>query len=522
MRVTVRGAPLAYRYKQYPYHKQDNYIRYLSFRGRLERPMPPSPSSRRHVLRLAGASATALAAANLTRALPILRGPEDPLETIRIGIVGVGNRGQDHMWALGFPPRDPTYQQRKNKLLDPIANVQVVAACDVFDEHLDAACAAIEGRGLKPLRYVDYRKMLDEAKLDAVVIATPDHMHAPIATAAAEAGCDVYVEKCMTNSLDEIAVLGKALGEHKRVLQVGYQLHQDQMHQLAREIIARGTLGEVHSVQTYMNRSGPTAGWNSPRVKNPPPASAIHWNEFLGVAPKRDYDPARFFEWRRYWDYSTGISGDLFSHVLSAVQFVLGLGMPGAVTASGGVYHWRDGRETPDTYSTLLEFPSERTSLSFNCTLSNSFFKRSSMTFFGTEANLELSWNVRVYPERLSVRYASELKSGKYAPEQPFIDISDSAAGAVVQSAPSSLWLEGRGATLTTGKDGKVRDTTRLHHEEWVACMRARTQPSASFENSLVSTVGSHLGTRSYREGRTFRWQDGAAQPAGADGASPH
>jgi predicted dehydrogenase len=456
------------------------------------------------------ATATGLAAASLpNRAPAFLQQTNGEQGVIRVGIVGTGRRGQDHMWAMGYwdpngPVRARKARQTPHKRFD---QVEIVAVCDTWDDNRRIGLESVTKQGAKCAEYIDYRQMLENENLDAVLIATPDHMHQPIAMAAIEAGCDVYVEKCMTNSIPEALALAAKLKDSDRILQAGFQHHQDHIFGLARKAIQNGEIGKVHMVQTFMNRGGESGAWIFPQEKNGgPPRETVHWEAFLGgVAPDTDYDPRRYFGWRKYWDYSTGISGDLFSHNLNAVNHLTGLGVPKSVSASGGVYYWKDGRETPDTYSCLMEFPDDDVSLTYQCVLSNSY--NGHMTrIMGEEGTIEVDWRLRIYADRFSKKYADALQKGTMQPDVPFVDVTDAAGGLVVGAAPSQLWLGGMGATLTTRPDGEVRDTTRLHHENFWSCVRSRQQPDANVVTALPATIGAHLGTISYREGRRVGW----------------
>ena len=209
--------------------------------------------------------------------------------------------------------------------------------------------------------------------------------------------------------------------------------------------------------------------------------------------------------WRCFWDYSTGISGDILSHAINALDKLVGVGVPSSVMASGGIYHWKDGRETPDQFNVVFEYPDDEISIVFQSCLQNSF-PRMATRILGTDGAIELDWRLRVYPDRFSDKYAKRIESGTIGPLRAMIHIEDSAAGLAVTAAPSQLWLGGRGATLTTKEDGKVADTTRLHHENFWSCIRTREQPAGCFANSVTSTIACHMATISYREGRRVGW----------------
>jgi hypothetical protein len=183
---------------------------------------------------------------------------------------------------------------------------------------------------------------------------------------------------------------------------------------------------------------------------------------------------------------------------------VLGLGVPRTAVASGGIYHWKDGRETPDTFSAAFEYPERDTQVTYTAMMSNSHQPQATL-FLGTEGSLELSWKVEIYPDLNSQKYAKALESGKAKPGRPILSVNDKAAGRVRDANPSELWLLGRGSTLTTVGDVEM-DTTRLHQEDFVQSIRSRRQPRASLAASLPSMIGSHMSTIAYREKRTVTW----------------
>ncbi len=433
---------------------------------------------------------------------PALAGCRSPNDTIRLGVVGIGGRGRGHLRDLGYglskdegPPRQETRPK----------GVEVVAVCDVYAPNLAHGLQAVAEHGPAPKTYTDCRRMLDEAQLDAVLIATPDHVHAPIAIAAAESGCDAYVEKCMSNDLEQAKDLGRVLERTGRIIQVGHQSVQDEVRIQAAEVARRGHLGDVHVVRAFFQRNTLDGAWIKEGMRrNPPPPESVAWEQFLGPAPKRAYDPRRFFEWRCYWDYSTGISGDIFSHEIDSIQRVLGLGIPVAVTASGGVYRYDDGRETPDVYTTTLEYPDKKLSVVFQASLASSY-PRHTTSYLGTDATMEVGFDLRVFADRDSVKYAEDIASGKISPGKPFMRVTKADDDLVWRSTPTSSWLEGQGLT-TTSRDGKTVSTTRLHQEEFFDCMRTRKQPSASFARSFDATVACHMGTVAYKSGRTVGW----------------
>ncbi len=462
--------------------------------------------SRRGFLKKGAQGAGTITALSMTGTAPAFIGPQGRSEAKRLAVLGCGGRGHGHLWALGYYDKAAQGEARRGMESEERSKfADVVAVCDAFDDQLESAERAVASHGPKPATYVDYRELLEKEKLDAVLIASPDHLHAPMAIAAAEAGLDVYVEKCMTNTAQEAVELKRTIERTGRVIQVGHQSRQDHIRNVARDIVDKGQLGSVHQIHGFLNRNGPTAGWVREIAKNGgPPRERVHWKEFLGPAPQREYDPRRFFEWRRYWDYSTGISGDLFSHGLDEMDMVMGLGIPATATASGGVYHWKDGRETPDVWSCVMEYPEQEVSLTYHSSLANSYHKTGTI-LLGSDATMELSFGLRVYPDLGSEAYAKELRSGKLKRNKPFIELTGSHGELRTNAQPSSVWVEGRGLTLTT-RDGERESSTRLHHEEFFECMQTRKDPSAGLRSSFGVTIACHMATEAYRQKRQVSW----------------
>jgi predicted dehydrogenase len=277
------------------------------------------------------------------------------------------------------------------------------------------------------------------------------------------------------------------------------------MHELARSIIERGDLGKVTLVQAFLSRGGEASAWVR-RMSHDggPPRDRVHWELFLGSAPQRPYDARRYFEWRRYWDYSSGIAGDLMSHDLDTIHTVMGLDVPHSATASGGVYYWKDGRETPDTYSAILEYPDDDLSVTYSCNLHSNYHKRATL-FLGSEATMELGFDLKVFASAGSKKYAEQLKSGEIKLGQPFVKIGTERGEVITEASPSELWLENQGL-LTTVRDGQTMDVTRVHHQDFYACVRDRSEPLASFDEVYAPTVATHMTTEAYRRGRKIVW----------------
>ncbi len=269
-------------------------------------------------------------------------------DTINLAFVGVGGRGS-HLLR--------TFRKK--------AGVKIVGVCDVYVKRRKSAAKTA---GLDPENEKDctgdYRELLRRDDVDAVVIATPDHWHAPIAIAAMKAGKDVYLEKPMTHTVPEAKEVCEVQAETGRVLQIGSQTTSSDQWWRAKKAIQDGMIGKLIMSQGSYHRNSTGGEWNwSIDPDTGPKASGdgfIDWKMWLGSAPKRDWNPDRFFRFRKFWDYSGGIATDLFYHVMAPLnicwpepQF------PYKVMASGGIYVFKDSREVPDTFALMAEYPGE-------------------------------------------------------------------------------------------------------------------------------------------------------------------
>src|SRR5439155_17564593 len=259
-----------------------------------------------------------------------------PNERIQVATIGLGIQGQsDTRSALR------------------VRGVELVAVADVYDGRQTLAREAF---GNQVFTTRDYREVLARPGVDAVIIATPDHWHRQIAIDAMKAGKDVYVEKPIVQELDEGALVIEAERQTKRILQVGSQRVSSIVYAKARELFRAGAIGELNLVEAWINRNSPTGAW---QYSIPPDASpqTIDWDRFLGRAPKRPFEPVRLFRWRNYRDYGTGIPGDLFVHLFTAIHFVHDASGPTRAIASGGLRHWHDGRDVPDVMLAMYDYP---------------------------------------------------------------------------------------------------------------------------------------------------------------------
>jgi predicted dehydrogenase len=436
----------------------------------------PHTPSRRDFIRTStrAAAGVALAPAFASRARASVVGAND---AVGVGIIGIGIRGEILL--------------RGTKT---VANTRIVEVADVYDTHFERARELV---GPDLLSSRDYKRLLDNKDVHAVLIAVPDHWHRQMALDALAAGKDVYLEKPMTHRWEDGDAIIDAARRQKRIVQVGSQWASVEANPQAIDIIKSGKLGRVTLIDGRMHRNTPTGAWYYPV---PPDASpeTIDWARFIGPAPPRPFDANRFFQWRLFWDYSGGLPTDLFVHMITATHTLMGVSMADRVMAMGAIHHFKN-REVPDQMSAVVEYPEFTLTLTSTATNNHPF---PLLTIMGTEGTLEYHGSKLVYhSEPVLENYTYSTNAWPKATREKFAELHDVDPETMRPTKTASLKKPEPQAIEVPG-----RDSTELHLEKFFASVRTRTEP---FENAemghLCATVG-HMVNLSYRSHREMRW----------------
>ena len=439
-------------------------------------------------------------------------------DPIRIGVIGFGGRGQHLARVLGFATPSWMERMREEENEDAIRffqeqeslNVKLTGVCDVFDVPAEEAEAAFPDCK----RYRHHEDMINSPDIDAVIIATPDHWHAPISIKALQAGKHVYVEKPMTHTIKETYELRDAVEQSSAVFQVGHQHRQTQSFLTARDIIQKKVLGHVSLVQANTNRNSDDGAWqyNLHPQANP---QTIDWQQFLGSAPQIPFNKEHFFRWRKWWAYGSGLSGDLMTHDYDRVNCILEMGMPSSVTASGGIYSHRDGRDVPDVLQVAMEYPNFSTGSSrpdglergmtfvYSASLGNEFWRKTLL--MGHDGTLELGDTLTVYADPFSTRYQQLLESNLVEPEVPIYSFNPAATDVDAVTSATAKYFANKGL-LWTYLDGERIDSAFLHLKEWLGAIRNGTPVSCGIKEGFEEAMTAHMAGLAWKLGRRIDW----------------
>ncbi|MCA9175065.1 MAG: Gfo/Idh/MocA family oxidoreductase [Planctomycetales bacterium] len=283
---------------------------------------------------LAGAGLAALPASSYAKVI----GAND---RIRVGFIGVGGMGSGHLGAI--------------KSLKESNNLEPIAVADCWKKRAEEGAQTVGA----PNALTDYRKLLARDDIDYVTIATPEHWHAQMTIEALDSGKAVYCEKPMTHRIPEALAVAAKQKETGLALQVGVQGMSDDSYSSAAKAIEEGLLGQVVQAQIeYVRRYNQQGPWRNPDINDATPQPAdLDWNAWLGKAPKCDWNPHHYFEWRNYSQYSGGICTDLFIHRITRIMKACKLLYPRRVVGMGGIWQWPDGRDLPDNFEMICEYP---------------------------------------------------------------------------------------------------------------------------------------------------------------------
>ena len=271
---------------------------------------------------------------------------------------------------------------------------KLAAACDCYDGRLQHM-KELYGQDIFVTK--DYREVLARKDIDAVLIGTPDHWHQQITIDALNAKKDVYCEKPMVQHIDDGLTVVEAQRRTRQILQVGSQRVSSVVYKKAQELYRSGAIGKINLVEAWWDRNSAVGAWE---YAIPPDASTAtcDWDTFQGRAPKTGWDPKRFFRWRCYRDYGTGVAGDLFVHLFSGLHFITGSVGPTRIFATGGLRFWNDGRDVPDVLFGLYDYPETTAHPAFNLILRVNFAsgaeESSGFRFTGSEGLMTVGKDV--------------------------------------------------------------------------------------------------------------------------------
>lgn len=438
---------------------------------------------------------------------------------LRIGLVGIGWRGESLLKHLGYVHPDVVQKNtrggqyndyfRRTYVENEDLNVEITAICDVFDIHAQRGAEISQNfirkrsstKQTGPAKiYPSYREMIASGEIDAIIIATADHTHAPIAMEAAKAGLNVYLEKPMAHSVEEAVQLRNTIKNTGVVFQLGHQNRQQMSYKIANELYKKGVLGDVSMVQTYTNRNTIYGAWIRDHDFDHDLGNKdnINWEEFLANAPWHEFDLQRFFSWQRYSDYGTSLTGNDFTHQFDAINQILELGIPETVTATGGQYYYRHHGDMPDVFNAVFNYPDKKLDLTYNGTLKNDYYQQSRI--LGSEATMDIDRAIFINKSSNSERY----KEIKINPSEPLYYYDPSAGIDAVTSATSKVYMKsGYGPTYI---DGKMVHATFLHLKEWIDAIRGHGKPSCPVDIGFQEAVTFNLANLAFLHKKTVWW----------------
>jgi predicted dehydrogenase len=372
-------------------------------------------------------------------------------EKLNVGLIGSGNRGRTILTECA-----------KN-------GHNVVALADVATFRFDAFKAAFDKIGYRPKgepkRYDDYRKLLEHPGLDAVIIATPDHHHRDQLLDAMSVGKHAYVEKPLSHTIEQGKEMVAAVRKARKIVQVGNQRHSGDHWKRCRDVIASPDFGDLIWVKVWDCRNWVKRDPFAPPKDFSEKTAGVNWAAFLGNAPKKEFDPKRYWSWRWYWDYAGGLMTDIGAHQLDVVQWLGGADAPKSVVANGGVYHFKHW-ETPDVIHGVWDYGK------FTATFAVEFvngYDGVGCTFYGTKMTMHADADP-----------GGEIK---------FYDTIDKFTPSM---KPKMSW--------------KVENETPLHVKNWLDSVKDNKDPNSTIELGHRVITAAHLANMAYRQGKKITW----------------
>jgi hypothetical protein len=377
-----------------------------------------------------------------------------PSDQVRLGVIGSGSRGT---FVMGVFQKDPA--------------LRVGAICDVYEPNLEnAVSVASKVEGNHPKIYRNYKELLADKDIHAVLIATPEHWHMQMVLDALAAGKDVYVEKPLCQTPEQGIRLIEAEKKSKSIIQVGMQRRSYDLYLEGRDIVKSGKLGNVRMVRSW---------WLNNNVAGKPATKLdgkLDWEQWQGPAEHRPFDPNRFKNWRLYGDYAGGIVADQGAHVFDGIHLLMSAGYPVAVNASAGKIH-KAGVDTPETVVAIAEYAED---------------------FIGV----------------FSINYAAML----YKPKNDQLNQLDGDAARMdIGREDLKVFLKGaedEPAIVKHSPKG-FGYATDLHVQNFLECVRTRKTPTAPMHVAFQAALVVQMANMSLKQGRRMRWNAAARKVEG-------
>jgi predicted dehydrogenase len=365
-------------------------------------------------------------------------------DRVMLGVIGSGSRGT---YVMTDFQKDP--------------NVRVAAICDVYEPNLERALSvAAKTPGNRPKQYRNYRELLADKDLGAVLIATPEHWHAQQVLDALAAGKDVYVEKPLCHTPEEGNALIEAERRSKQIVQVGMQRRSYDLYIEGRKLVAGGALGNVRMVRSW---------WINNYLNDPPrPLEGnLDWEQWQGRAPRHALDADRFYNWRFYSDYAGGIVADQGAHVFDGIHMLMNCSYPTAVTAAAGRPH-KPGVDTSESVVVTVEYPED------------------------FAAVFTINYAAMKYKVRND-------QLNHYDGDRARLDIGREVLNIYNQGAEET-------AAVTRTSERGFNYATELHVRNFLECVRTRRRPTAPIEVGFPAALIVQMANLSLKHGRRMRW----------------
>jgi len=364
-------------------------------------------------------------------------------DRVRVGMIGVGDRGSELL-----------------RQVRSVNGVDLVAMADVYSRRRDEAKNKVPGIQT----FNDHRRLLDMKDVDAVIVASPLHIHARHFLDTLAAGKDLYAEKTMTWSIPEAEKCLAAAKDSRRVVQIGLQQQSLGALADAKQWLKDGWLGKITQVESWMSRNTPhgKGQWVRP-VLSDCTAQNVNWSAFLNGRPDRPFDPFRLINWRLFWEFSGGNVAENMVHQIAWIMSALDLPLPSAAYMSGGVFSEKDGREVPDTIAVTLDFPKDIV-VTWQSTFSNKHYELGDR-ILGSDGTIEHHFDepARYWPEKVN---------------------------------------------RPDGADTRGTAHDQDHMRNWIECVRSRNQPNAPAEIGYRSAIAVHMANLSYKNKRRITLEE--------------